>query len=125
MQRLKAIAQSLKVEAHTVWLCARDKDVPWPARLFGLAIAAYALSPIDLIPDFIPVLGLLDDVILVPTALWLFLRLVPAPIYARNRALALAASTRPISRAGATAIILIWFIALAGTALALHQSFVR
>lgn len=125
MQRLKAIAQSLKVEAHTAWLCARDKDVPWPARLFGLAMAAYALSPLDLIPDFIPVLGLLDDVILVPAALWLFLKLVPPPIYARNRAIALAASARPISCAGAVGILLIWTVAIIATALAVRRALHR
>lgn len=123
MRRLKAIAQSLKVEAHTTWLCARDKDVPWPVRLFGLAIAAYALSPIDLIPDFIPVLGLLDEVLLIPAALWLFLKLVPTDVYARNKASALQAANRPISRAGAAAILSIWLVAIGATALFVQRAY--
>ena len=125
MQGLKHIAQALRIEAHTAWLCARDPDLAWPVRLFGLAIAAYALSPIDLIPDFIPVLGLLDDALLVPAALWLFLRMVPAPIYARHKETARVASTRPVSRAGAAIILLIWTAALLGTALLLHHHFGR
>lgn len=123
MQRLKAIAQSLKVEAHTAWLCARDKNVPWPVRLFGLAIAAYALSPIDLIPDFIPVLGLLDEALLIPAALWLFLKLVPADVYARNKARALNAAHRPVSRAGAVAILSIWLVAIGATAMLVHRAY--
>ncbi len=123
MQRLKAIAQSLKVEAHTAWLCARDENVPWPVRLFGLAIAAYALSPIDLIPDFIPVLGLLDEALLIPAALWLFLKLVPADVYARNKAIALKAAHRPISRAGAAAILSIWLVAIGATVMVVHRAY--
>ena len=120
---LKQIAQALRIEAHTAWLCARDPDLAWPIRLFGLAIAAYALSPIDLIPDFIPLLGLLDDMLLVPAALWLFLRMVPAPLYARHKEIAIAASQRPISRAGAAFILSIWVAALLGAALLLHRAF--
>lgn len=123
MQRLKAIAQSLKVEAHTAWLCARDREVAWPVRLFGLAIAAYALSPIDLIPDFIPVLGLLDEALLIPAALWLFLKLVPAHIYARNKATAQQAAQRPISLGGAAAILLLWLLALGGAALLVQRAY--
>jgi uncharacterized membrane protein YkvA (DUF1232 family) len=75
MKSLKAIAHNLRIEGHSVWLCARDPLVPLPARLFGLAVAGYALSPIDLIPDFIPVLGLLDDALLIPLGVWLFLKM--------------------------------------------------
>ena len=77
----------------------------------GLAIAAYALSPIDLIPDFIPLLGLLDDAILIPLGVWLFLRLVPPEIFALHRAEAEAASARPVSRAAAAIIVVIWIAA--------------
>jgi uncharacterized membrane protein YkvA (DUF1232 family) len=108
MRSLKAIAHNLRIEAHMVWLCARDPAVPLPARLFGLAVAAYALSPIDLIPDFVPLLGLLDDVILVPLGVWLFLRMVPADRAVLHRAAAEAASQRPISRTGAAIILALW-----------------
>jgi uncharacterized membrane protein YkvA (DUF1232 family) len=111
MKSLKAIAHNLRIEGHSVWLCARDPLVPLPARLFGLAVAGYALSPIDLIPDFIPVLGLLDDAILIPLGVWLFLKMVPPAIYAGHRAQAEIAAERPISRAGAATIAIIWLLA--------------
>lgn len=117
MKSFRDIAHNLRVEAHTIWLCARDPQVPLPARLFGLVVAAYALSPIDLIPDFIPVLGLLDDAILIPLGVWLFLEMVPPGVYAQQRALAEEASHRPVSRVAALVIALIWIAALiwAGT----------
>ena len=119
MKNLRAIANDIRIEAHTIWLCARDPRVPFPARLFGLVVAAYALSPIDLIPDFVPVLGLLDDAILIPLGVWLFLKMIPADVYARQRALAEEASHRPVSRVAAFIIALIWIAALiwAGTLL--------
>lgn len=113
MKSLRAIAHNIRVDAHAVWLCARDPAVPLGARLFGLFIAAYALSPIDLIPDFIPVLGLLDDAFLVPLGVWLFVKMVPPEIYARHRLEAEEASHRPVSRVAAAAIILIWVLAAA------------
>lgn len=106
-------AHRLRIDIHAVWLAARDPRTPWLARLLGLGLAAYALSPIDLIPDFVPVLGLLDDAVLLPLGLWLFIRLVPAPLFAEHRAAAEAASKRPVSKAGAAAILLIWLV-LAG-----------
>jgi uncharacterized membrane protein YkvA (DUF1232 family) len=108
MKFLATIAHNIKVQAHTVWLCARDPALGWPLRIFALVIAAYALSPIDLIPDFIPVIGLLDDAILIPAAIWLFCKLVPSEIYASNLKEAQAASGRPVSKTAAIAIILIW-----------------
>ncbi len=99
---------ALRVNAHAVWIGARDPRVPWPVRLFGLAVAAYAFSPIDLIPDFIPVLGWLDDLLLVPLGVWIFVRLVPADLHRAHLAEAEAASERPISRWGMALIILIW-----------------
>lgn len=68
---LRTWARALKRDAHAVWLLARDPRTPWYAKAVALVVAAYALSPIDLIPDVIPVLGYLDDVILVPAGLWL------------------------------------------------------
>ncbi len=108
MKSLKAIAHTIRVDAHAVWLCARDPNVPLGVRLFGLLIAGYALSPIDLIPDFIPVLGLLDDAILIPLGVWLFVKMVPEGIFAAHRAEAEIASHRPVSRNAAAVIIAIW-----------------
>jgi uncharacterized membrane protein YkvA (DUF1232 family) len=108
MKFLGTIVNNIKVQAHTVWLCARDPPLGWPLRIFALAIAGYALSPIDLIPDFIPVIGLLDDAVLIPAGIWLFCKLVPPEIFARNLQLAQAASSRPISKMAAAAIIVLW-----------------
>ena len=84
---------------------------PWYAKAFALAIAAYALSPIDLIPDFIPILGYLDEVILLPLAIMLTVRLVPPDLMAEHRAAATRAEGRPISRAGAAFIVTVWLLA--------------
>jgi uncharacterized membrane protein YkvA (DUF1232 family) len=98
----------LKSDAHAAWLAARDPRTPWHARVVGLLVTAYALSPIDLIPDFIPVLGLLDDALLIPLGLWLFIRLIPPALWEEHRAAARAASGKPRSWAGAAIVALIW-----------------
>ena len=108
MKFLRAIVHNIRVQGHTVWLCARDPELGWPLRILALAIAGYALSPVDLIPDFIPVIGLLDDAVLIPAGIWLFCKLAPPEIYARNLHLAQAASTRPVSKAAAVVIISLW-----------------
>jgi uncharacterized membrane protein YkvA (DUF1232 family) len=113
MKALREIAHNIKVQAHAIWLCARDAELGWGPRLLALAIAAYALSPIDLIPDFIPVLGLLDDAILIPLGIWLFLKLVPQAIYARNLQGANEAGRRPVSRTGAVFIVTLWLLSAA------------
>ncbi len=98
-------------DVHALWLAARDPRTPWYARAFALAIAAYALSPIDLIPDFVPVLGYLDEVILLPPAILLAVRLVPPELMAEHRAAAARAEGRPVSRAGAAVIVGLWLVA--------------
>ncbi|MBL0925555.1 MAG: DUF1232 domain-containing protein [Sphingomonadaceae bacterium] len=110
MKFLKDIVHNLRVHGHTTWLCARDPELGLPIRVFGMLIAGYALSPIDLIPDFIPVIGLLDDAILIPLGIWAFARLVPPAIYQRNLAIASQMAEHPVSRAGAAAILLLWLI---------------
>jgi uncharacterized membrane protein YkvA (DUF1232 family) len=107
----RARLHELRISAHAVWIGARDPEVPLPARIFGMAVAAYALSPIDLIPDFIPVLGLLDDLILIPLGVWLFLKMIPAELHARHRAEAETASQKPVSRTGAMLVVLLWALA--------------
>ncbi|HJR55944.1 MAG TPA: DUF1232 domain-containing protein, partial [Rhizomicrobium sp.] len=86
---------------------------PWFPRLLALAIAAYALSPIDLIPDFIPVLGYLDDLIIVPLGILLAIRLIPAALFAEFREQAVRSEQRPISRAGLLFIVAVWVVAAA------------
>ncbi len=111
LRRLRDWARALRREVHALWLAARDPRTPWYARAFALAVAAYALSPIDLIPDFIPVLGYLDELVLLPLALLLAIRLVPREVMEEHRATARAAQRRPVSRAGAAAIVALWLLA--------------
>lgn len=119
---LKAWARSLKRDAHAVWLCARDPRTPWYAKALGFAVAAYAFSPIDLIPDFIPVLGYLDDLIIVPAGLWLVLRMIPPAVLDEHRAAAEAAADRPISKVAAVAVIAIWIGVAVATGVAILRS---
>lgn len=107
-RQIKDWARAARRDVHALWLAARDPRTPWYARAFALAVAAYALSPIDLIPDFVPVLGYLDEVILLPPAILLAIRLVPPEVMAEHRATAAAAQARPVSRAGAVAVVAIW-----------------
>lgn len=109
MRRLREWAHRLKAETLALYLAARDRRTLWYARLLVAAIVAYALSPIDLIPDFVPVLGLLDDILLIP-GIALALRMIPAEVMAEARARARAelAGARPRSRAAAAVIVAIW-----------------
>ena len=111
-RRTPSLAQRIMIDAHAVWLAARDPRAPWHARALGVLIAAYALSPIDLIPDFIPVLGLVDDALLIPAGIWLFVKMLPPDLFEEHRAAARAAAERPRSRAGMLIVLAIW-IALA------------
>ena len=105
-----SLVTRLRVEAHAVWLAARDPRTPWPARLLCLLIAAYALSPVDLVPDFVPVLGLLDDVLIVPAGIWLVARLLPPGRMDEHRQVALAAAERPVSKAGIAIVVARWAV---------------
>ena len=108
LSQIKGWARRLKRDSHAVYLAARDPRVPWHVKLLALAVAGYALSPIDLIPDFIPVVGYLDDLVIVPLGVWLVITLIPAEIMVECRAKANTAASRPISRGGMVAIILLW-----------------
>lgn len=104
---------NLKRDVVVIAFAVRDPRVPWYAKAVGACVVAYALSPIDLIPDFVPVLGYLDDLVLVPLGLLLVLRLIPADIVAEHRMSATAVVRRPVSRAGAAAVIAVWALAAA------------
>lgn len=112
LARARSWARSLKQNVVALWLAARDPRTPWYARLAAALVAAYALSPIDLIPDFIPILGYLDELIILPLGIWLAIRLVPADVLAEMRAKAAQRAGRPRSWAAAAFIIALW-IALA------------
>ena len=107
---LKTWARSLKRDVHAVYLASRDPRVPWYAKALAIAVAGYALSPIDLIPDFIPVLGYVDDLIIVPLGILLVLRLIPANVMAECRNLANDRADRPSRTIAAAAIIAIWIM---------------
>lgn len=108
MERAKAASQRLRRDAHMLWIAARDARTPLPAKILAGFVAAYALSPIDLIPDFVPVFGLLDELVIVPIGLALAIRLVPQPLMAEFRAQADSAVARPVSKAGAVIVMLLW-----------------
>jgi uncharacterized membrane protein YkvA (DUF1232 family) len=113
LRRLRDWARAIRRDVHALWLAARDPRTPWIARLLAVVLAAYALSPIDLIPDVIPVLGLLDEAILLPLGILLAVRLFPPPLLAEFRAAASAAQARPGSRAGAAIVVVLWLLAAA------------
>lgn len=105
--------RALKRESLVVYYAARDPRLPWHVRVLALAVAAYALSPIDLIPDFIPVLGYLDDLVLVPLGIALVVKLTPDHVLADARERAAHAAQRPVSRVAAAVIVLLWLVAVA------------
>ncbi len=113
--RLRDWAREIKKDVVALYLAARDPRVPWYVKLAAAAIAAYALSPIDLIPDFIPVLGYLDEVIILPVAIALMIRMIPASLLAEFREEAQRRAERPTSRVGAVLIVALWVAALALT----------
>lgn len=121
--RLKEWARALKRDVVAVWLAARDARTPWHAKALALVIAAYALSPIDLIPDFIPVLGFLDDLILIPAGMWLAVQMIPPDVMAECRAKAKVIAARPRSRIAAAGFILIWAALVAAMGWLAYQHF--
>jgi uncharacterized membrane protein YkvA (DUF1232 family) len=111
LDRAKQWARAIKRDVVAVWIAGRDPRVPWHVKALALAVAAYALSPIDLIPDFIPVLGYLDDLIIVPLGVMLVVRLIPAELMAEFRAEVARREQRPHSRTAALVIVTIWISA--------------
>lgn len=110
-KRIKLWATSLKRDVTALWIAAHSSRTPIVAKVVAGAVAAYALSPIDLIPDFIPVLGYLDDIVIVPLGIALAVRLIPAALMAEFRANAVS-TPRPINKQMAMLIVLIWLISL-------------
>jgi uncharacterized membrane protein YkvA (DUF1232 family) len=112
--RLKRWADAITRDVVAVSLAGRDPRVPWYAKALALAVAAYAFSPIDLIPDFIPVLGLVDDLVIVPLGILLVVKLVPPDIMAEHRVRALALREHPRGTVAAVAVVVIWIAVAAG-----------
>ena len=112
LDRVKAWASALKRETVALWFASRDPRTPWTAKALAVFTVGYALSPIDLIPDFIPVLGFVDDAILLPALIWLTLRLLPRVVITESRARADAwlasGNARPVNRVAIVVIIAMW-----------------
>jgi uncharacterized membrane protein YkvA (DUF1232 family) len=123
--RLKDWARIIKRDVHALYLASRDPRVPWYAKALAVVIAGYALSPIDLIPDFIPILGYLDDAIIVPLAILLVVRLIPPEIMAEHRDLAVAAQERPVSAIAGVVIACIWGASIAFAGWLAYRYFAR
>lgn len=112
LEKLKDRVEDLKRETFALYLAARHPLTPWYAKAFVALVVAYAVSPIDLIPDFIPVLGFLDDLILIPAGVWIAIRMIPAPVLEECRARAgeSLGEGRPSGRAAAAVVIAIWVV---------------
>ena len=122
IEKLKSRARALKNEAYAIYLAARDPRTPWYARALIFFVVAHTFSPIDLIPDFIPVLGYLDDLIITPGGIWLAVRLIPAEVLEKARAtVATQGIDRRVGIMGAGIIVLIWILAIIwGAIIILH-----
>ena len=113
LESFKARARALKKEVFAVYFAARDPRTPWYAKGLILLIVAYSLSPIDLIPDFVPVLGYLDDLIIVPGGIWLAIRMIPPEVMVEARGRAAAGGMDPsVGKFGLLIIVLLWIAAL-------------
>jgi uncharacterized membrane protein YkvA (DUF1232 family) len=112
LSKVKAWACGLKRDVHAIYLAARDPRTPWYARAVAILVAAYALSPIDLIPDFIPILGYLDDLLIVPLGILLVVHLIPADVLEEHRmSVDQRRSARPVSYAAAVFMVGMWIVA--------------
>jgi uncharacterized membrane protein YkvA (DUF1232 family) len=117
LEKLKSRARALKNEAIAVYLAAKDPRTPWYAKALVFFVVAHTFSPIDLIPDFIPVLGYLDDLIITPGGLWLAVRLIPPEVLAEARGKAATSGllrSGSVGYVGAAVIIVVWILILIG-----------
>ena len=116
VENLKSRARTLKKEAVAVYIAAKDPRTPWYAKVIAFITVAYALSPIDLIPDFVPILGYLDDLIIVPAGLALAIRMIPAEVLAeaREKAEQVRGPERSVGMVGLILILVVWIVVLIG-----------
>lgn len=114
---LKTWAKRIKRDGVTLWFASKHPLTPWHAKALGVFVVAYALSPIDLVPDFIPILGYVDDVLLLPALIWLAIRMLPSSVLTQCRDQAdewmRIRGAKPTSRMGAVLVVLLWVVALA------------
>jgi len=124
IQRIRKWARLARRDVYAVYRAARDPRVPWYAKVLAFCVAGYALSPIDLIPDFVPVLGYMDDLIIVPLGILIVLKLIPPEIIAEHRASAAAAQGRPVSHTAAIVIVVVWAASIVVAAWLCYRAFV-
>jgi uncharacterized membrane protein YkvA (DUF1232 family) len=126
LEKWKKWARGLKVETYALYLAVRDPRLPWYARWFAAAVVGYAFSPIDLIPDFVPLLGYLDDLLIVPLGIYLALKMVPAEVMAEKRVAAQEKmdNGKPVNWTAAGVIIAVW-LALIFLSAALVYSWIK
>jgi uncharacterized membrane protein YkvA (DUF1232 family) len=114
--RLRGWAKKLKRQTMVLWFCYQHPQTPWLPKWVSIFVVAYALSPIDLIPDFIPVLGYLDDVIILPLGILLAIRLMPAQVLEQCQLKAIeweaSRAKRPVNRFAAVVVVLVWVVTL-------------
>jgi uncharacterized membrane protein YkvA (DUF1232 family) len=116
--RLRRWARTVKRDVHALYFAAGDPRVPWYAKVAAVAVAAYALSPIDLIPDFVPVIGYLDDLVIVPAGILLAVKLVPSELMNEFRAAATTGDGgRALGRRAAAIIVLLWIVGVLASVL--------
>ena len=111
LDRAKLWARAIKRDVIAIWLAARDPRTPWAARILAALVAAYALSPLDLIPDFVPGLGYLDDLLIVPMGILAVVKLIPTPLMAEYREAANLVAAKPISGVGLVIVVGLWLLA--------------
>jgi uncharacterized membrane protein YkvA (DUF1232 family) len=126
LEKLKQHARHLKSETFALYLASRDPRTPWYAKLLVAGVVAYALSPIDLIPDFVPVLGYLDDLVLIPLSITLAIKMIPDSVLAecRARAQETIQNGKPGSRVAGAVIVVIWLLLAALCAVWVYEAFV-
>jgi len=119
----KARARQLKTELFALYLAYKDPRTPWYARIFAAVVVGYAFSPIDLIPDPIPILGYLDDLLLLPLGVYLALKLIPTQVMeeSREKATELVAQGKPVNKVAAAVIVLIWISLAALTVVIVYR----
>lgn len=124
LARWQGRARALKREVYALYLAVRDPRCPWYAKVFAGLVVAYAFSPIDLIPDFIPVIGYVDDLILVPLGIAVAIRLIPPTVLADSRAEAgrVLAAGKPVNRIAAVVIVAIWLLLAASAAWLVYRA---
>lgn len=125
LEKLKQRARQIKSETFALYLAAHDPRTPWYAKILVAGIVAYAFSPIDLIPDFVPVLGYLDDLIILPLGITLAIKIVPNSVLAecRTRAYDAIQNERPVSRIAGIVIVVIWLLLTALCTVWVYEAF--